>query len=198
MFAVIKTGGKQYKIQKGDVLSIEKVGLEEGQKLSFDTVLLIEDGNKTLIGTPFIEKARVEAVVIENFKDKKIIVFKKKRRKQYRKKIGHRQELTKVKVEEIISGEKASLKKEPTRTVKKVEKKESPKKQKPKAESKTESLKIKSPIKQETKKPGKKTSAPKNKDKAVKTEKLKPKTHAKKKTASSTTSKTKKSTLAKE
>jgi len=198
MFAVIKTGGKQYKVQKGDVLSIEKLGLEKGQKMTFDKVLLIEDENKTQIGTPFIENAQVKAVVIENFRDKKIIVFKKKKRKQYRKKSGHRQDLTKVKVEEIISSENASQQKKQARTVKESEKKESIKKQKPKPEIKTDSVKAKSPIKGETKKSGKKTATPKSKDKAVKAEKIKPKTPAKEKKASNTNSKTKESTLAKE
>ncbi len=106
MFAVIKTGGKQYRVQEGDILQIEKLNKEEGQELAFNQVLLIEDEEKTLIGTPYIEKALIRAVVIENFKDKKIIVFKKKRRKQYRKTKGHRQELTKIKIEQIITGEK--------------------------------------------------------------------------------------------
>ncbi|MEA2005118.1 MAG: 50S ribosomal protein L21 [Acidobacteriota bacterium] len=106
MFAVIKTGGKQYRVQEGDILQVEKLNKEESQEVTFNQVLLIEDEEKTLIGTPYIEKALVRAVVIENFKDKKIIVFKKKRRKQYRKTKGHRQELTKIKIEQIITGEK--------------------------------------------------------------------------------------------
>ena len=102
MFAVIETGGKQYKIQEGDVLQVEKLGLEKGQKVTFDHVLLIDDEKDTFIGTPFLENALVRGEVIENFKDEKVIVFKKKRRKQYKKKIGHRQELTRVKIEEIF------------------------------------------------------------------------------------------------
>ena len=102
MFAVIKTGRKQYKVQEGDVLSVEKIIAEKGQKVGFDRVLLIDDGEKTLIGTPFIENARVQAEVLKNFKDKKVLIFKKKRRKQYRRTRGHRQELTSVKIDRIV------------------------------------------------------------------------------------------------
>ncbi len=114
MFAVIKTGGKQYKVEEGEVLQVEKLNIEKGNKVKFEEVLLIEDGDKTQIGTPFVKNAVVEAVVVENFKDKKVIVFKKKKRKQYRKKRGHRQELTKIKIEEIIfAGKQASQKAAP-------------------------------------------------------------------------------------
>jgi len=111
MFAVIKTGGKQYKIQEGEILQIEKLNIDKGKNVKFDEVLLIEDGDQTQIGTPFVKNAVVEAVVIENFKDKKVIVFKKKRRKQYRKTKGHRQELTKVQIERIVFTKKQAPKK---------------------------------------------------------------------------------------
>jgi large subunit ribosomal protein L21 len=133
MFAVIKTGGKQYRVQEGDVLQVEKLGAENGQKVFFDQVLLIDDGGKTLIGTPFLENARVRAEVIEDFKDKKILVFKKKRRKQYKKKRGHRQELTRLRIDEIIPDLRAVPKKEVTKIEKKVEKRAAPK-EKPKPE----------------------------------------------------------------
>ena len=113
MFAVIKTGGKQYKVKVGDILQVEKLDAEEGQNIAFNQVLLIEHEEETMIGTPFIEKALVNAEVIANFKDKKVIVFKKKRRKQYKKKRGHRQELTRIKIEEIVSDMKVSPKKKP-------------------------------------------------------------------------------------
>ncbi len=103
MFAVIKTGGKQYRVEEGDILPVEKLGVEKGQKIGFDRVLLIDDGEATLIGTPVLEKARVQAEVLENFKDEKVLVFKKKRRKQFRRTRGHRQELTLVKIEKIVS-----------------------------------------------------------------------------------------------
>ena len=115
MFAVIRTGGKQYRVQEGDVLVIEKLGLDEGQKVTFDQVLLVDHEEKTLIGTPYLENAFVKGEVIENFKDKKVIVFKKKRRKQYKKKRGHRQDLTRIRIEEIVSELKVARKKEPDR-----------------------------------------------------------------------------------
>ncbi len=102
MFAIIKTGGKQYRVQEGDLLDVEKLAAEVKQKFHFGQVLLIDSGKETIIGTPFIEKALVRAEVIENFKDEKVIVFKKKRRKQYRRTRGHRQNLTRVKIERII------------------------------------------------------------------------------------------------
>jgi large subunit ribosomal protein L21 len=102
MFAIIKTGGKQYKIQAGDVLAVEKIPAEPGQRVLFNQVLLIADDDETMIGTPYLEQAAVRAEVLENFKDEKVIVFKKKRRKQFRRTRGHRQELTKLRVELIV------------------------------------------------------------------------------------------------
>ena len=102
MFAIIKTGGKQYKIQAGDILSVEKIPAEAGQKVLFNQVLLIADDNETLIGMPYLDKAAVRAEVLENFKDEKVIVFKKKRRKQFRRTRGHRQELTRLRVDLIV------------------------------------------------------------------------------------------------
>jgi len=128
MFAVIKTGGKQYKVQEGDVLNVEKLNMEKEKKVTFDKVLLIEDEGKTLIGTPFVENALVRAEVIENFKDKKVLIFKKKRRKQYRRTRGHRQELTRIKIEEIIQGIKAAPKKKPAEVVKKEKEEVTPEK----------------------------------------------------------------------
>ena len=121
MFAVIKTGGKQYKVQQGDVLQVEKLGLEKDKTITFDEVLLVEDGKKTLIGTPFVDKAKVHAVIIENFKDDKVIVFKKKRRKQYKKMRGHRQELSRIRIEDITLGGAAPKKTQPTAVAKKEE-----------------------------------------------------------------------------
>lgn len=111
MFAVIKTGGKQFRVQVGDILDVEKLDLEAGKKVTFDNVLLIEDDKNTLIGTPVVERAQVIGEVIENLKDKKVLVFKKKRRKQYRKMTGHRQMLTRIKIEKILSGADAPVKK---------------------------------------------------------------------------------------
>jgi large subunit ribosomal protein L21 len=101
MYAVIKTGGKQYRVKEGDLLEIEKLGAEKGQKINFDQVLLIEDEGRVLVGTPVVENAVVRAEVVENIKGDKVLIFKKKRRKQYRRTKGHRQELTKVRIEKI-------------------------------------------------------------------------------------------------
>jgi len=101
MFAVIKTGGKQYRVQEGDVLEVEKLDYEVGQQIEFKDVLLVEAEDRTLIGTPLVDKARVVAVVLEHFKGDKVIVFKKKRREQYKRKKGHRQQLSKVRIEKI-------------------------------------------------------------------------------------------------
>jgi large subunit ribosomal protein L21 len=138
MFAVIKTGGKQYKVQEGDVLNVEKLSMKKDKKVTFDKVLLVEDDGKTLIGTPFVENAVVRAEVIENFKDKKVIVFKKKRRKQYRRTRGHRQELTRIKIEEILHGAKAVSKKKPAEVVKKETVKVTPEKKAPEVSKKKE------------------------------------------------------------
>jgi len=101
MFAVIKTGGKQYRVKVGDVLSVEKLEAEKGQVVHFDQVLLLEDGSQVQVGTPHLEKARVAAEVLDDYKGEKVIVFKKKRRKGYRRKKGHRQLLTKVRISGI-------------------------------------------------------------------------------------------------
>jgi large subunit ribosomal protein L21 len=101
MFAVIKTGGKQYVVKEGDKFSVEKLELPAGQIFLFDQVLLIDDGTDTALGTPFLEHAVIKAEVVRNFKDEKILVFKKKRRKQYRRTHGHRQNLTEVVIAKI-------------------------------------------------------------------------------------------------
>ena len=100
-YAVIETGGKQYRVEKDTVLDVELLGVEEGQTVEFDQVLAFSDGNELTIGAPVIESAKVTATVVENFRDKKVVAFKKKRRKGYRKKKGHRQGLTKLKIESI-------------------------------------------------------------------------------------------------
>ncbi|MBT6690909.1 50S ribosomal protein L21 [Candidatus Parcubacteria bacterium] len=102
MFAVIKTGGKQYQVKKGDVLKIEKLPEEEGKKIIFDQVLLVADKANVTVGKPRVAKAKVEATLVRNFKDKKIDVLKYKNKTRYRRKIGHRQHLTEVKIDNII------------------------------------------------------------------------------------------------
>ena len=103
MFAVIKTGGKQYLVEPGKKLKVEKLNVEEDGNVIFDEVLLIADGEKTGIGTPFLEGARVEAKVTENGRAKKVIVFKYHNKTRYRKKRGHRQHFTEVEIGKIIT-----------------------------------------------------------------------------------------------
>lgn len=97
MFAVIKTGGKQYKVRVNEILSVEKVDTPQGEKFSITDILMINDGTETV----FNSKGTVEAEVVEHFRDDKILVFKKRRRKNYRRCNGHRQHLTKIKIVNI-------------------------------------------------------------------------------------------------
>ncbi len=101
MYALIETGGKQYRVQEGDVLSVEKLSVNEGEKINFDKVLLIGDGAGTKIGKPYVEGATVEAEVQLHGRGRKIIVYKYKPKKNYKRKQGHRQPFTKVKVTKI-------------------------------------------------------------------------------------------------
>ena len=115
MYAVIRSGGKQYKVSKDDIISVEKLTAEAGDKISLDEVLMISEKDNLIIGDPIIKGATVNAEVVEQTRAKKIIVFKKKRRHNYRRKIGHRQELTLVKIENIFS---STEKKQPKSTKK--------------------------------------------------------------------------------
>ena len=101
MHAIIETGGKQYKVTEGDTLFIEKLEAEAGQAITFDKVLAILDGDKATFGAPVVEGASVAATVVKNGKGKKIIVFKYKPKKGYRRKQGHRQPYTKVTIGKI-------------------------------------------------------------------------------------------------
>jgi large subunit ribosomal protein L21 len=101
MYAVIATGGKQYKIAKDEILDIERIEGEVGTKLTFDQVLLVGEGEKIECGTPLLKSAKVDAEIVDQFRGKKLTVFKMKRRKGYRRKQGHRQELTKIKISSI-------------------------------------------------------------------------------------------------
>jgi len=101
MYAIIETGGKQYKVQEGDVVFIEKLTAEEGSAFTFDKVLAVADGENVTFGAPVVAGATVNAKVMSHGKDKKIIVFKFKAKKGFRKKQGHRQPYTKVQIEKI-------------------------------------------------------------------------------------------------
>ncbi len=98
MFAVIKTGGKQYKVQKDDKLLVEKLEGNEGDKITLDQVLMVVDGKKSKVGEPLIKGASVEATLVRQERGPKIIIFKKKRRQNYRRKKGHRQDLTMIQI----------------------------------------------------------------------------------------------------
>ena len=115
MYAIIATGGKQYKVSEGDIITIEKLGKEAGEKVTFDQVLAVSDNGETYtfdqvlavsndglkVGNPTVEGATVEASVVENGKARKVIVYKYKRKTGYHKKNGHRQQYTAVKIEKI-------------------------------------------------------------------------------------------------
>ena len=100
MYAVIETGGKQYRVQEGDVITVEKLNAEAGDKVTFDKVLLMSDGKDVKVGTPYLDAA-VSGSVVENGKGKKVIIFKYKAKKDYRKKQGHRQPYTMVKIDSL-------------------------------------------------------------------------------------------------
>ena len=99
MYAIIQTGGKQYKVQSGDIIEVEKLGAEKESEVVFDQVLAVAgDDGKLNVGTPLVSGAKVTAKVLDEFRSKKIVVFKMKRRKGYRRTQGHRQTLTRVEI----------------------------------------------------------------------------------------------------
>lgn len=101
MYAIIKTGGKQYKVEEGTTLRIEKLDAEVGEEITFDQVLLVSDGDNLKVGKPVVEGAKVNATVSAQKKNKKVIIFKFKAKKNYRKKKGHRQPYTEVTIDKI-------------------------------------------------------------------------------------------------
>ena len=101
MYAVIKTGGKQYKVAKDDVILVEKLEVEAGKEIALDHVLMIGDGANVTIGQPTVKGATVQATVVDQTKGDKVIIFKKNRRHNYRRKRGHRQKLTVLKITNI-------------------------------------------------------------------------------------------------
>jgi len=100
-YAIVQTGGKQYKVSEGDILKVEKIDGEEGGLVSINDVLMVVDDQNIKIGQPNISGASVEGVIVSQAKAKKVIIFKSKRRKGYRKKQGHRQHYTSLKIKEI-------------------------------------------------------------------------------------------------
>ncbi|MDB2682738.1 50S ribosomal protein L21 [Alphaproteobacteria bacterium] len=101
MFAVLRTGGKQYKVQKDDVIKVEKLDAETGKTIDLNEVLFLSDGKTATIGEPLVKGASVKAEVLEQKKDKKIVIFKKKRRQNYRRTKGHRQPITILRIKDI-------------------------------------------------------------------------------------------------
>lgn len=101
MYAIIKTGGKQYKVSEGDLVRVEKLPYQVGETVDFEEVLLVAGDDDVKVGAPTVENAKVTAIVEDQAKDKKIVVFKYKPKKMYRKKQGHRQPYTLVKIDSI-------------------------------------------------------------------------------------------------
>ena len=130
MNAVVEISGKQFKVTKDSKLYVHRLDAKEGSKVSFENVLLLDNGSKVVVGTPTVKGASVEAKVVKHLKDDKVIVFKKKRRKGYRVKNGHRQALTEIVIEKV--SEKTAKK-----VVKKEVKETQNKKSAPKAKAKT-------------------------------------------------------------
>ncbi|MEK9647273.1 MAG: 50S ribosomal protein L21 [Alphaproteobacteria bacterium] len=109
MYAVVKTGGKQYRVAKDDVIAVEKLEGNAGDAVELDQVLAMDDGKGLTMGAPLVDGARVAATVLEQKKDDKVVIFKKKRRKNYRRTRGHRQQITVIRITDILAkGEKAA------------------------------------------------------------------------------------------
>jgi large subunit ribosomal protein L21 len=109
MFAVIKSGGRQYKVSVGQRLEVNRLPVEVGKQVQFDEVLLISDADNTMVGSPLVADAMVLATAVEHARGKKLIVFKYKSKKRYRHRRGHRQELTVFTIDDIVSGGKSLL-----------------------------------------------------------------------------------------
>lgn len=101
MYAVIKTGGQQFRVAKGDKLSVQKLDVEAGKSVTLEDVLMINDGKTAKVGTPLVSGAKVTAKVLEQMRDDKVVIFKKKRRQNYRRTKGHRQHLTVIEITDI-------------------------------------------------------------------------------------------------
>ncbi len=102
VYAIFTTGGKQYKVQEGDVIYVEKLGTEAGETVSFDTVLAIQNDDGIKVGAPYVSGAKIEASVIKNDKAKKITIIKYKSKKNEKKKMGHRQPYSKISIDKVV------------------------------------------------------------------------------------------------
>jgi len=174
MYAVIKTGGKQYRVANGDVIAVEKLAGEPGSVISLAPVLMLNDDKSSTVGTPIVEGAAVSAAVLEQTRGDKIIVFKKKRRKGYRRTIGHRQDITVLRITDVTGKAKAAPKRaakaaeKPAEEAKPAKEAEKPAAAKPaakKAAPKKPAAKKAAPKKPEAKKPAAKKPAAKKADK---------------------------------
>ena len=112
MYAIIESCGKQYKVAEGDVVFFEKLDVEEGKKVTFDKVVLVSEDKKVEVGAPYVKGVKVEGKVVANGKGKKIIVYKYKAKKNYRRTQGHRQPYTKVEITKIITAAEKAEKEE--------------------------------------------------------------------------------------
>ena len=119
MNAIVEISGKQFKVEKDSKLFVHRVQGKEGEKITFDNVLMLDNGSKITVGSPNVKGASVQAKILKHLKDDKVIVFKKKRRKGYRVKNGHRQALTEILIEKV--NEKTAAKKTEIKEVKKAE-----------------------------------------------------------------------------
>ena len=142
MYAIVEISGKQFKVEKKQKLFVNRLDVAEGKKISFDNVLMVNDGSKSSVGTPNVSGVQVDAKVLKHLKSDKVIVFKKKRRKGYKVRNGHRQAITEIEISDILTGvskrstakkAEASKKSEAKKTV--VTKKAEPKKASTKKES---------------------------------------------------------------
>ena len=121
MYAIIESCGKQYKVAEGDVVFFEKLDAEEGKKVTFDKVILVSEEGKVQVGNPYVKGIKVEGKVVSHGKGKKIIVFKMKAKKNYRRKQGHRQPYTKLEIKSIKTAAKKTETAEKGTTAKKTE-----------------------------------------------------------------------------
>ena len=164
MYAVVNSGGKQYKVRQGDVLRVEKLSGDVGSSVTFDRVLMFSDGENVSIGQPLLDGVSVEGRIVEQGKAKKIIVFKYKRRKRYRRKNGHRQEFTAIQIDSIkAKGAKTAKGAEPKAEAKEPEAPEAAPKKAPaeKAEAKKAVTQKAAPKKETAQKAPAKKEAPK-------------------------------------